>query len=113
MYVAPTPFALTEGTTGQATLIAPADLGLEDEGLEPVGQLVRVEAEQVVIAYNFDLTTNLLMPRTAANPTAGAEHRFTAYRMKGKGDGSVGMKEPEQVIEELAGSEDAAEGDEQ
>lgn len=40
MYVAPTPFALTSGTTGQATLITPDD-GTLNGRLEQVGELVR------------------------------------------------------------------------
>jgi hypothetical protein len=101
MYVAPTPFALTEGTTGQATLITPADLELNDDRLEPVGRLVRVETDYVVIGYAFDMTTNQLVPEKAANPTAGKEHRFAAYRMTGTGSGAVGMRTQEQVLDDL------------
>lgn len=102
MYVAPTPFALTEGTTGQATLITPAEIDLGDDGLEPVGDLVRVEAEYVVTAYIFDMLTNNLLPKKARNPSAGTEHRFTAYRMKGTGAGAVRMRNPDQILGELA-----------
>lgn len=49
MYVAPTPFALTNGATGQATLITPEELTLDSNSLETVGQLARTEAEQIVI----------------------------------------------------------------
>ena len=92
MYVAPTPFALTEGTTGQATLIAPASLDLREDRIEPVGDLVRVETEYVVAAYIFDMRTNRLLPEKVHNPTAGREHRFTAYRMRGVGSGVVRMR---------------------
>lgn len=30
--------------------------------------------------YTFDLTTNALTANYVANPTAGREHRFIAYR---------------------------------
>lgn len=105
MYVAPTPFALTGGTTGQATLIAPGDVTLDDR-LEPVGHLVRVETEYVVIGYAFDMRTNGLMPEKAANPTAGKEHSFIAYRMKGAGGGTVSMKNAEVILDELMDGDD-------
>ncbi|MEK2488248.1 hypothetical protein WN990_01675 [Kitasatospora purpeofusca] len=100
MYVAPTPFALTEGTTGQATLIIPADLAM-DERLEKVGDLVRVEARDIIVGYSFDMRKNVLTPETAPNPTAGDEHHFAAYRMKGAGSGVVRMKNPAQLNDQL------------
>jgi hypothetical protein len=96
MYVAPTPFALTSGTTGQATLIAPDDVMLNGR-LEQVGELVRTETEHMIVGYSFDLRTNKLTPQLAPNPSAGQEHRFTAYRVKGQGSGTVTMKDVEQV----------------
>src|SRR5437899_4945569 len=45
MYVSPTPFALTGGTTAQRTLILPRGLQGDDR-LEPVGELVRVETDR-------------------------------------------------------------------
>lgn len=93
MYVAPTPFALTNGTTGQSTLIAPAGLMLdEDDRLEHVGELVRIETDQLVVGYSFDLRSNQLAPQLAPNPSAGTEHRFAAYRVTGTGGGAVSMK---------------------
>ena len=80
MYVAPTPFALTSGTTGQATLIAPGELAL-DGRLEQVGELVRIE-------------------------TDGKQHRFAAYRLKGMGSGTVSMKNLEQVEEQPLSDEE-------
>lgn len=91
MYVAPTPFALANGTTGQSTLITPAELMLDDR-LEHVGELVRVETDQLVVGYSFDLRSNQLEPQLAPNPSAGREHRFAAYRMTGTGGGAVSMK---------------------
>lgn len=46
MYVVPTPFTLTEGTTGVYTLILPADIPT-DKRYEVVGQLTRTEADDL------------------------------------------------------------------
>jgi len=92
MYVAPTPFALTEGTTGLMTLIIP-------EGVEPdlrfqkVGQLIRVEAESLVVGYTFDLRTNELKAKKVPNLRARTEHRFVAYRLKSQAAKPVSMAE--------------------
>jgi len=105
VYVAPTPFALTGGTTGQATLIAPDDVMLNGR-LEQVGKLVRTETEHMVVGYSFDLRTNKLTPQLAPNPSAGQEHRFAAYRVKGQGSGAVTMKDTEQVDEHIRVGDD-------
>jgi hypothetical protein len=101
MYVAPTPFALTDGTTGQATLITSADLAGEGR-LKKVGDLVRVEAEHIVVGYTFDLRTNVLTPQLAPNPSADVEHTFTAYRLQGVGGEAVTMKDSMAVQRVLA-----------
>ncbi len=80
MYVAPTPFALTEGTTGLMTLILPENMAVDDR-FQLVGTLLRVEASELVVGYSFDLRTNHLLAETIANPTAGATHLFKAYRL--------------------------------
>jgi len=59
--------------------------------LELVGELVRTEAKQVVVGYAFDLRVNKLTPEFAPNPSAGKQHMFSAYRMKGDGHGSVSL----------------------
>lgn len=80
MYVAPTPFALTEGTTGLMTLIVP--VGMEPRsGYKEVGLLNRVETDTLVVGYTFDLRTNELKAERIANPSAGTEHKFVAYRI--------------------------------
>jgi hypothetical protein len=81
MYVAPTPFALTEGTTGLMTLIVPEGFTPPDR-FQEVGHLVRVEAAELVVGYTFDLRTNELTTERIPNPSAGTEHRFNAYRLK-------------------------------
>ena len=80
MYVVPTPFALTDGTTGQRTLILPRGFQASAE-LSEVAHLERVEANKLVVGYSFDLTTNTLTPDYADNPGAGMVHHFTAYRV--------------------------------
>lgn len=90
MYVAPTPYALTTGTTGVYTLIVPADFTC-DPKFENVGDLVRIEAENLVVGYGFDLRTNELKSKTVPNPSAGKRHHFTAYRLKGQGGKPVSM----------------------
>jgi hypothetical protein len=105
MYVAPTPFALVSGATGQATLIAPAELDLDDR-VEQVGELVRVEADNIVVGYTFDLRANQLTPELAPNPSAGRQHHFLAYRLKGVGSGTVSMKHDVQVDEHPPDGED-------
>jgi hypothetical protein len=90
MYVAPTPFALTEGTTGLMTLILPESYGI-DPRFQEVGRLTRVEASQLVVGYNFDLRTNELKAEKIANPRSGTEHKFVAYRLKAQTDRAVRM----------------------
>jgi hypothetical protein len=86
MYVVPTPFALAAGTIGLATLIVPEDFSPRAPDLVWVGDLVRVEVDEIVISYEFDLQTNELKPHLAPNPNAGLQHRFRAYRSRGQGE---------------------------
>ena len=96
MYVSPTPFALTDGTAAQRTLVLP--LGAEpDSRLEPVGTLVRVEAANLVVGYEFDLSANKLTPKHIPNPRAGTRHDFIAYRRRGAGGPPVTTKAPERT----------------
>ncbi len=80
MYVAPTPFALTDGTTGLMTLIVPESMEARD-GFREVGWLQRMEAAEFVVAYKFDLRSNALAAERAPNPNVGTEHQFVAYRL--------------------------------
>jgi hypothetical protein len=90
MYVAPTPFALTEGTTGLMTLIVPEDFTTDDR-FQEVGRLSRVEADTLVVGYTFDLRTNALTAERIPNPGAGAERKFIAYRLASQGSKPVSM----------------------
>lgn len=92
MYVAPTPFALTEGTTGLMTLILPEAFEADDR-YQLVGSLTRVEAQSLVVGYTFDLRTNELKAETVPNPRAGTQHRFAAYRLKTQAPKPVRMVE--------------------
>lgn len=90
MYVAPTPFALTEGTTGLMTLILPESMGT-DPRFQAVGKLARVESKTLVVGYNFELRTNELTAQRLSNPSAGTQHKFVAYRLKTQAGKAVSM----------------------
>jgi hypothetical protein len=100
MYVAPTPFALTEGTTGLMTLIVP-EIARSDPRFEAVGNLSRVESDTLVVGYAFDLRTNELRAERVPNPRAGAEHRFAAYRLKFQAPKPVTMLSRVAILETL------------
>ena len=84
MYISPTPFALTQGTTGQRTLIIPEGYPLSEQFVQ-VGRLVRVETDRLITGYSFDMGTNVLTPRFVTNPAAGKLHTFVAYRLSDDG----------------------------
>ncbi len=101
MYVAPTPFALTEGTTGLMTLIVLEGLVAPDR-FQEVGRLLRVEAAELVVGYTFDLRTNDLRAERIPNPRAGTEHRFVAYRLKTQAAKPVAMvARPSAIVQEI------------
>lgn len=91
MYVAPTPFGLTEGTTALQTLIVPANQNM-DKRFRKVGELKRTEAKELIVGYEFDLENNVITPRMKANPSAGAVHLFSAYRLRNAPRTEVKMK---------------------
>jgi hypothetical protein len=90
MYVAPTPFALTKGTTGLMTLILPESFA-PDPRFREVGRLSRVEADTLIVGYSFDLRTNELNAEDIPNPRAGTEHRFIAHRLIDQAAKAVAM----------------------
>lgn len=90
MYVAPTPFAITEGTTGLLTLILPVDYVPEDD-FRIVGNLQRKEADEIVIGYSFNLVNNDLTISKALNPNSGQIHHFNALRLFSQTDRQVNM----------------------
>ena len=93
MYVAPTPFAILDGTAGRRTLVLPSSVAVHDQRLKSVGRFTRVEVDKVLVAYEFDLKTNELTPRFADNPSAGKRHEFTAYRAITDAPGTVSVKD--------------------
>ena len=105
MYVAPTPFALTEGTTGLMTLILPESYAADDRYQE-VGRLIRVEADALVVGYTFDLRTNELKAERVPNPRKRTEHRFVAYRLRDQAAKPVAMVGALPILYEAAGAND-------
>jgi hypothetical protein len=101
MYVAPTPFVLTDGTVGNKTLILPDEMVVFDPRLEQVGELERLETDKLLTGYSFDLLTNTITGTFIDNPTVGMVHRFLAYRLAGSGGDVVRMRTvPDKVSEE-------------
>lgn len=105
MYVAPTPFALTEGTTGLMTLILPESYE-RDIRFQEVGRLRRVESETLVVGYTFDLRTNELNAERIPNPQARTEHRFVAYRLADQAAKPVVMVGCPPVLDEAVPDEE-------
>jgi hypothetical protein len=105
MYVAPTPFALTEGTTGLMTLIVPESMGPSSR-FQKVGRLSRIETDTLVVGYTFDLRTNELKAERVANPSAGTEHRFIAYRLVDQAAKPVSMVGGASVHDENNGADE-------
>jgi hypothetical protein len=90
MYVAPTPFALTTNTEGQITLILPEASSVDGRVISR-GELIRVEADALVVGYSFDLQSNQLSTRVIPNPNSGRRHRFVAYRVASEPGSRVAM----------------------
>lgn len=82
MYVVPTPFRLAIGLAHHQTLILPVTVDVGADFME-VGQLRRKEAKELIVGYSFDLKTNEIIPQKVPNPSAGKEHLFRAWRLKG------------------------------
>ena len=75
MYVSPTPYALTTGTTAQRTLIIPKTTPL-DPRMVIVGELVRIESDTLLAGYTFDLQTNTILPQRLPDLLGeGGNHR--------------------------------------
>lgn len=91
MYVVPTPFRLANGLAHQQTLILPAEVKASRQFIR-VGELCRRETDELILGYTFNLQTNELEPEAVANPSAGQEHRFCAWRLKGSPQEPVMMR---------------------
>ncbi len=105
MYVAPTPFALTNNTEGLRTLILPAGLEV-DARFKAVGALERIETPLLVTGYAFDLTTNRIEAQTVPNPNAGTIHSFAAYRITADADRKVTMVDPTAIAHAVDNAEE-------
>ena len=90
MYVAPTPFALVDGTAHRRTLIIPEGHEVDDDLVE-VGTLERGEVDKIVVVYSFDLRTNEIETKQIPNPHAGRKHVFKAYRAAGEPSDPVSL----------------------
>ena len=99
MYVAPTPFALAEGTAHRRTLILPADMPVDADLIE-IAAFTRREVDRMVVAYSFDLRTNELDTTLVPNPNAGKEHVFKAYRVAGDPIEAITLRERSREIAE-------------
>lgn len=102
MYVAPTPFGLVSGVAHTQTLILPKAFRLA-KGFRNVGQIVRTEAERLIVGYAFDLRNNTLVPKTISNPCAGREHQFCAWRLAAGSREQVGLRDRETIEQEEGG----------
>jgi len=110
MYVAPTPFALADGTAHRRTLIVPAAESVPDT-FQEVGVLRRREVDEVVGSYSFNLETNELGTGKIPNPNGGKEHVFKAYRVAGDPMDLVTLRDRAELLRELDAVERAEGGD--
>lgn len=108
MYVAPTPFALAEGTAHRCTLILPEDQPVQED-LREITSLTRREVERMVVAYQFDLRTNELQTTLVPNPSAGHEHVFKAYCLNSDPIEPMKLRECSREIAELGVALDSEE----
>jgi hypothetical protein len=88
MYVMPTPVALLDGVEGTRTLVLPNNEN-PSAGFVQVGEFTRMEVEQQMVGYSFDLESNELVATYRPNPNAGQAHHFKAWRVvRPEGTGS-------------------------
>ena len=91
MYVVPTPFRLLEGVAHRETLVLPREVQPGTDFSE-LGELRRLEAAELIVAYSFDLKGNEIVPERVPNPGAGREHVFRAWRLNGSPAEPVSMR---------------------
>ena len=89
MYIVPTPFAIADGLERLCTLILPENISDIPERFKCVGSIERVEADEMLAGYSFDLKTNQIQSTTVKNPNAGKKHKFKAYRYDFESDTRV------------------------
>ena len=98
MYVVPTPFRLIDGVAHAYTLVLPEEATVGRSCVH-VGDLTRVEADELIVGYTFDLKTNVITARKIRNPSAGRSHKFSAWALKGAKMGEVFMRAAEAKAE--------------
>ena len=98
MYVVPTPFQIAEGLAHHQTLILPADVEPGSDFSE-VGELVRVEATELIVGYSFDLQSNAILPQKMPNPLSQTKHTFRAWRLNGSPTTLVTMRDSQLIID--------------
>lgn len=98
MYVAPTPFGLATGAAHQQTLILPEGHAGPPQWSQ-VGKLVRRETKHLIVGYAFDLKLNQIRAQTVANPYAGREHSFRAWRLPEASGEPVAMRPVREVLQ--------------
>jgi hypothetical protein len=102
MYVVPTPYALAEGMEGWLSLIVPSEM-MPPPHLVKVGDLIRHEADRVLVGYDFDLRTNEIQAHFIDNANAGRPHHFSVYRQPGSGASvRVTLRDQQRVVDEEA-----------
>lgn len=92
MYVAPTPFGLVSGVAHTQTLIVPKNFAVNGK-YKQVGEIIRKEADRIIVGYTFDLKKNTLIPKSVKNEFAGREHKFCAWRLRNGTTKTVSLKE--------------------
>lgn len=100
MYVVPTPFRLVDGVAHQLTLVVPASMKVGGEFVH-VGDLTRIEAQEAIVGYAFNLQTNELVPQKVRNESAGKRHAFRAWRLKGSSTNGVTMRSLDSIKRDL------------
>jgi hypothetical protein len=75
-----------------------------------VGEPRRREAAELIVGYSFDLQTNELVPKTVANPGAGREHVFRAWRLQGSAAARVSLRDLRPGTEVIDAADEATEG---
>jgi len=91
MYVVPTPFGLVSGVAHTQTLILPEEFHITHE-YDHIGTIVRTEAQEIVVSYEFNLRDNTLTPQTIKNPSSGHKRVFNAWRIKGASRENVSLR---------------------
>jgi hypothetical protein len=70
------------------TLILPSDI-TADKRFKCVGELNRIEADEIIIGYDFELRDNKINSKKTRNENAGKEHKFKAFRLKSQSNRAV------------------------